>query len=392
MAELQRIALRIMEATYRTYRKNDDMPKDRDTKISIPPNARSTKSSRIDSRTAVKRPVLDQSPELSRDESLQERIGTSHPALDEPSIEGHGRAQGEKWLGEAGRGDETRERIEEGLGEIGRQRQDGGIGIGFSTTFGGGKGGKQSFGVIGDPGGDLGLGAVGAGVTHGERGYSFGLGTGKVGGPIKVTTLEDIIRSSSGSKSGGSQSGGSTAGSTPAPVQSGEKKTAEDKEREKQKGEDDKKKEDDPENQGDSAKSDESTDTNTSKGDYPEPTGDPTVIPPPEGHTENGVYHDGSDGTPSGSLDRKEWLNPQGAAPVGTRPRINRRRPVLGPMRVGPSDGDGKGTGDVVIGTGNDRPVVPVIGGDGTGFKPTPCPEDLLIKGSRRLFKRDKPV
>ena len=373
------------------------MPNDQDPKIAIPRNVRSTKSARIDSRTAVKRPVLDQSPELSRDESLQERIGTSHPALGEPSLEGRGRAQGEEWLGEAGRGDETRERIEQGLGEIGRQRQDGGIGIGFSTTFGGGKGGKQSFGVIGDPGGDLGLGAAGVGVVHDDRGYSFGLGTGKVGGPIKVTTLEDIIRGSSGSKSGGSQSGGSqsggsTAGSTPAPAQSNENKTTEDKQREKQKAEDDKKKEDDPANQNESEKSDESTDTNTSKGDYPEPTGDPTVIPPPEGHTENGEYSDGSDGTPSGSLERKEWLNPQGAAPLGTKPRINRKRPVLGPIRVGPSDGDGRGTGDVVIGTGNDRPVVPVIGGDGTGFKPTPCPEDLLLNRARRQFKRNKPV
>ena len=358
------------------------MPKDRDPTLYIPRNARSTKSSRIDSRTAVKRPVLDQSPELSRDESLRERIGTSHPALDESLLEGRGRAQGEEWLGEAGRGDETRERIEEGLGEIGRQRQDGGVGIGFSTTFGGGKGGKQTFGVIGDPGGGLGLGGMGAGVVHSEKGYAFGLGTGKVGGPIKVTTLEDIIGGSSGSKSGGSQSSGSTAGSTPAPPHSNETKPSED----------DQKQQDDPANQSESKDSDESTDTNTSKGDYPEPTGDPTVIPPPEGHTENGAYHDGSDGTPSGSLERKEWLNPQGAAPVGTRPRINRRRPVLGPIRVGPSDGDGRGTGDVVIGTGNDRPVVPVIGGDGTGFKPTPCPEDLLIKGSRRLLKRDKPV
>lgn len=387
MAELQRIAPRIMDATYRTYRKNDDMPKDRDPKISIPRNARSTKSSRIDSRTAVKRPVLDQSPELSRDESLHERIGTSHPALDEPTLEGHGRAQGEEWLGEAGRGDQARERLEQGLGEIGRQRQDGGIGIGFSTTFGGGKGGKQTFGVIGDPGGGLGLGGVGAGVVHSEKGYAFGLGTGKLGDPVKVTTLDDIIGRLSGSKSGGSQSGGSqsggsTAGSTPAPPQSQENKPAEGEE----------KKEDDPASQGESNGSDESTDTNTSKGDYPEPTGDPTVIPPPEGQTDNGQYSDGSDGTPSGSLERKEWLNPQGAAPVGTKPRINRRRPVLGPIRVGPSDGDGEGTGDVVIGTGNDRPVVPVIGGDGTGFKPTPCPEDLLLNRVKRQFKRNKPV
>lgn len=358
------------------------MPKDRDPRLSLPRNARSTKPSTIDSRTAAKRTVLDRTPESSRDESLHERIGTSHPALDEPSIEGHGHAQGEEWLGEAGRGDAARERIEQGLGEIGRQRQDGGIGIGFSTTFGGGKGGKQSFGVIGDPGGGLGLGGVGAGVVHDEKGYAFGLGTGKVGGPIKVTTPEDITGASSGSKSGGSQSGGSTAGSTPAPPQSKENTPSEG----------DEKKEDDPANQGESKDSDESTDTNTSKGDYPEPTGDPTVIPPPEGHTENGEYSDGSDGTPSGSLERKEWLNPQGAAPVGTKPRINRRRPVLGPIRVGPSDGDGRGTGDVVIGTGNDRPVVPVIGGDGTGFKPTPCPEDLLLNRAKRQFKRNKPV
>ena len=376
------------------------MPKDRDPKAAIPRNARSTKFSTVDPRKTVRRPVLERTPELSRDESLQEQIGTSHPALEEPSLEGSGRAQGEAWLGEAGRDDETRERIEQGLGEIGRQRQDGGIGIGFSTTFGGGKGGKQSFGVIGDPGSGLGLGAVGMGVVHGDKGYSFGLGTGNVGGPIKVTTLEDIIAASSGSKSGGSpsggsksggtQSGGSPAGSTPAQTQPAEK-TGEDKEREKQKSEDDGKKEDDPANRDDSGKGGESTDTNTSKGDYPEPAGDPTVIPPPEGHTENGRYSDGSDGTPSGSLQRKEWLNPQGAAPVGTRPRINRRRPVLGPIRVGPSDGDGRGTGDLGIGTGNDRPVVPVIGGEGGGFKPTPCPEDLLLKRFKRNFSRYKP-
>lgn len=387
MAELLRPAPRIVDTTDRTYRKNDDMPNDHDPKIAIPRNARSTKLSTVDPRKTVRHPVLKQTPELSRDESLQEQIGASHPALEEPSLEGSGRAQGEEWLGKAGREDETRERIEAGLGEIGRQRQDGGIGIGFSTTFGGGKGGKQSFGVIGDPGGDLGLGAAGVGVVHGDSGYSFGLGTGKVGGPIKVTTLEDIIRGSSGSKSGGS-----TAGSTPAPAQSNENKTTEDKEREKQKGEEDKKKEDDPANQGESGKSDESTDTNTSKGDYPEPPGDPTVIPPPEGHTENGEYSDGSDGTPSGSLERKEWLNPQGAAPVGTKPRINRKRPVLGPIRVGPSDGDGRGTGDVGIGTSNGRPVVPVIGGEGSGFKPTPCPEDLVLNRIKRQFKRDKPI
>lgn len=363
------------------------MPKDREPTRPIPRNARPTKSSRIDARTAVKRPVADQTPDLDRDASLRERIGTSHPALDEPSLEGRGRAQGEEWLGEAGRGDETRERIEQGLGEIGRERQDGGIGIGFSTTFGGGKGGKQSFGVIGDPGGGLGLGGVGIGAVHDEKGYSFGLGTGKVGGPIKVTTPEDITRgsgsSTSGSStSGGSQSGGTPAGSTPAPPRSNQDAPSEDH----------KQQDDDRAKQDGSNGSDESTDTNTSKGDYPEPTGDPAVIPPPEGHTDNGAYHDGADGTPSGSLERKEWLNPQGAAPVGARPRINRRKPVLGPIRVGPSDGDGRGTGDVVIGTGNDRPDVPVIGGDGAGFKPTPCPEDLLLKRNRRLLKRDKPA
>lgn len=354
------------------------MPKYRDPAISIPDAARAAKSSTIDPRTIAKRSAAEHTPELSRDETLHEQIETSHPALEEPSIEGRGRAQGEEWLEQTGRGDQARERLEQGLGEIGRQRQDGGIGIGFGMTFGGDKG-KQTFGVIGDPGGGLGLGGVGFGVVHGEKGFDFGLGTGKIGGPIKVTTPDDIIGSSSGSKSGGS-----TAGSTPAPPQSNENRPSE--------GKDGKEKEDEQEAQAESNSSDESTDTNTSVGDYPEPTGDPTVIPPPEGNTENGEYSDGSDGTPSGSLERKEWLNPQGAAPGGIRPRINRKRPVLGPIRVGPIDGDGRGTGDVVIGKGNDRPVVPEIGGSGNGFKPIPCPEDVLLNHSRRRLKFDKPA
>ena len=62
----------------------------------------------------------------------------------------------------------------------------------------------------------------------------------------------------------------------------------------------------------------------------------------------------------TGSLERKEWLNPQGPAGGGIKPRIDRKRPVLGPIHVGSSDGDGRGTGGVVIGTGNGRPDVPV--------------------------------
>lgn len=94
----------------------------------------------------------------------------------------------------------------------------------------------------------------------------------------------------------------------------------------------------------------------------------------------------------TGSLERKEWLNPQGPAAGGIKPRINRKRRVLGPIHVGPSDGDGRGTGGAVIGTGNDRPDVPVIGGGGNGFKPSPCPDGVLLNRSRRLLKRNKPV
>ncbi len=352
------------------------MPKDRDPTL-------------LATRRIARRSALERTAESRSDASLHALIETRRPALEEPSVEGRGRAQGEAWLEQAGRDDPARERVEQGLGEIGRQRQDGGIGIGFSTTFGSGKGGKQTFGVIGDPGGDLGLGGVGAGVVHGEKGYDFGLGTGKVGGPIKITTLDDIIGAvggskSGGSKSGGSQSGGSTAGSTPAPSQPNENRPSE--------GRDGEKKADDGAKQDESNASEEPVDTNTSEGDYPEPTGDPTVIPPPEGQSDNGQYSDGSDGTPSGSLERKEWLNPQGPAAGGVKPRINRKRRVLGPIHVGPSDGDGRGTGGAVIGTGNGRPDVPVIGGDGGGFKPSPCPEDVLLNRSRRLLKRNKPV
>ncbi len=355
------------------------MPKSRDPKISVPRSARALTSSAVDPLSLSKRLTTERRAELNPGDVRHEQVETPHSVLERPSTEGRGHAKGDDLLQRAGRGAEARERIEQGLGEIGRQRQDGGIGFGFSATFGSGKG-KQTFGVIADPGGGLGLGAVGAGIVHGDKGYDFGLGTGKVGGPVKVTTLDDITGSGSGSKSGAS-SGGSTP-SPPVPPVSNENASSEPAGSE---GKHDAEKEDDSDNSGESKSSGESNDSNTSEGDYPTPEGDPAVIPTPDENTGNGEYSDGSDGTPSGSLERKTWLDPRGVSTGCGKSRQNLTRPVLGPISVGPRDGDGRGTGGFVIGTRNDRPVVPDINGGGNGFKPSPCPEDILAK-------RHKPV
>jgi hypothetical protein len=377
-----------LDAIHRIQKENYSMPKYRDPKVSILKNSPVVKTLAIDPLSLSKRLRQEDLSELNQESAIKEQVENSQPALEQPSVEGRGREKGEELLRETGRGAEARERIEQGLSEIGRQRQDGGIGIGFSTTFGEGKG-TQTFGVIGDPGGSLGLGGVGMGVVRGEKGYDFGLGTGKVGGPIKVTTLEDIIKATGGSKLGASSAGSTPASpAPPAPPATKENQSSEGKGGE---GEESEKKKD--ENKSDESKhTDESNDSNQSEGDYPESQGDPVVIPPPESHTENGEYHDGSDGTPAPSLERKEWLDPRGASTGGNKRRNNRTRPVFGPIHVGPSDGDGRGTGDVVIGTRNDRPVVPEIGGGGTGFKPLPCPEDTLLKRNRLLLKRNKPA
>lgn len=310
---------------------------------------------------------------------IDEQLQAPQPGLEQPQVEGRGRAQGDALRDRTGPGGRLRERLGQALGDAGRQRQDEGIGIGFSTTFGEGRN-KQTFGVIGDV--DKGLGGMGAGVVRSEAGYDFGLGSGSVGGAVKVTTLDDVLAKIGAKQGGGSQGGsGGTrpsqpAGGSGAPPASGADDGRKDADRERRRRERD---QDDTSGEGAGA-----VDTNTEKGDYPPPDGDPVAIPTPEEGGGNGLYTDGSDGTPAPTLERKAWLDPRGVSAGGDAGRrANRRRPGLGPIRVGPADGDGRGTGDPSIGTGSDRPDIPVIDSGRTGFKPVPCPEDELLANLR---------